>query len=53
MTVHDTESDPHWDWLGLACETSDSLVPPNPAGPLYPTRVSERAKTYESGRRIA
>ena len=25
VSVCDTESDPHWDWLGLACETSTKL----------------------------
>ena len=26
ISVCDTESDPHWNWLGLACETKFILI---------------------------
>jgi len=27
FAVRDTESDPRWGWLGLACETRDAAFP--------------------------
>ena len=53
--MHDTETDPRWGWLGLACETS--LVPrPSHIRHLqytilqkFCTASDERAKAWEQG----